>query len=123
MKICEVMSRIDEVKANVMSDPEKIKYLDTLDRTVMREIIERHEADAPETFCGYTEQTDRQTELLIYPPYDEAYIYYLSAMIDYSNGETALYNNSMSMFESVYDAFARDFHRTHMPKKKKIKFF
>lgn len=30
MKICEVMSRIDEVKANVMSDPEKIKYLDTL---------------------------------------------------------------------------------------------
>lgn len=41
MKICEVMSRIDEVKANVMSDPEKIKYLDTLDRTVMREIIER----------------------------------------------------------------------------------
>lgn len=124
MKISEAINRIDEIKANVMTETEKIKHLDTLDRTVIRELVCRHEGEeAYKTFSGYTEQTDMQTELLIYPPYDEAYIYYLGAMIDYSNGEIALYNNSMSMFESVYDAFARDYHRTHMPKKTKINFF
>ncbi len=63
----------------------------------------------------YTTATPGDTVLVVPDPYSELYIHYLSAQIDYSNGEMARYANSMSMFHAALGEFSNRFNRTHMP--------
>jgi hypothetical protein len=89
----------------------------------MADIIDTHEGAEIENFNGYTDGTPLTTELLVHAPHDELYLYWLEAQIDYWNGEMAKYNNSIEMFNAVYEAFANHYNRVHMPKGKKFKFF
>lgn len=123
MTILEAITRIDAIKPNTYRQPEKISWLSTVDGIIMREIIETHEGDSTVVFNGYTENTPLTTELLVPAPYDELYLYYLEAKIDYWNGETKRYNNSTEMFNDSFKSYMRYYNRTHMPKGRKLKFF
>jgi hypothetical protein len=72
---------------------------------------------------GYGEDEDLSTVLLVPAPYDDIYVRWLEAQIDYTNGEYGKYNNSIAMYNAAYTAFANYYNRTHMPKGKKFKFF
>lgn len=123
MTIIEVINRIDVLKPNSYSQPEKIKWLSTLDGIVKAEIIDTHEGGEGITFEGYTEDSDLTTKLLIPAPYDNIYIFWLESQIDYWNKEMGKYNNSIAMYNAAYSAFEKYYNRTHMPKGKKFKFF
>lgn len=123
MTIMDVINRIDNLKPNRYDQIEKIKWLSALDSRIMNDIISTHEGAEGIVHHGYTEETPLTTELLVYSPYDEVYLYWLEAQIDYWNGEYAKYNNSIEMFNTAYTAFANHYNRTHMPKGKKFKFF
>ena len=123
MTIISVINHLDAVKPNGYSLTEKIKWLSTLDGIVKTEIIDTHEGGENITFKGYTENTDMTTELLIPQPYDEVYIRWLEAQIDYANGEYGKYNNSITMYNTAYAAFERYYNRTHMPITKKFTHF
>lgn len=43
--------------------------------------------------------------------------------IDYWNGDIARYNNVAGMYASAYDKFAKEYHKVHMPKQEKVKYF
>jgi len=58
---------------------------------------------------------DGEKVLLVGEPWDEMYVHWLSAQIDWYNMETDGFNNSNAMFESVYQDFCRAFNRSHMP--------
>lgn len=66
-------------------------------------------------FNGYTEE-DTDKELIVGEPYDELYVHWLEAQIDWNNMEYASFNNTNAMFESVYKAFRNAFNQTHRPK-------
>lgn len=123
MTIMDSINRIDTLKPNRYDISEKIKWLSTLDERIMNEIIVTHEASEGIVFNGYTEETALTTKLLAPSPYDELYLYWLEAQIDYWNGEYGKYNNSIAMFNTAYTAFVNHYNRTHMPKGKKFKFF
>jgi hypothetical protein len=123
MTIMDAIFRIGELKPNSYSQSEKIKWLSTLDGIVKREIIDTHEGGEDIAFKGYDENSDLATVLLIPAPYDDIYLRWLEAQIDYANGEYAKYNNSMTAYNDAYTAFQRYYNRTHMPKGKKLKFF
>ena len=123
MTIMDALYRIDEVKPNSYSQPEKIKWLSSLDGMIKSEIIDTHEGDEDVVFDGYGENADLTTVLLVPAPYDDIYIRWLETQIDYSNGEYGKYNNSIAMYNTAYTAFANYYNRTHMPKGKKFKFF
>lgn len=123
MTIMEVLYRIDEVKPNSYSQPEKIKWLSTLDGVIKSEIVDTHEGGEGVVFNGYNEDSDLATELLVPAPYDDIYLRWLETQIDYANGEYGKYNNSMAMYNTAYTSFANYYNRTHMPKGKKLKFF
>lgn len=123
MTIMDVMNRIDTLKPNRYKQSEKMKWLSTLDSRIMSDIIATHEGAEGIAFNGYTDETALATTLLVDAPYDEMYLYWLEAQIDYWNGEYAKYNNSIDMFNTAYTAFANHYNRTHMPKGKKFKFF
>lgn len=123
MTIIEAIHYADEIKPNGYTQSEKVKWLSQVDGTVKNEIIDTHEGAEAVNFIGYDDDTPLDTVLLIPHPYDEAYIRFIEAQIDYANGEIGRYNNSMAMYNTVYASFERFYNRTHMPHGQKFKYF
>lgn len=129
MTIMDAIYRIDVIKPNSYSQSEKIKWLSTLDGTVKREIIDTHDECERKGDCvkhkefgGYNENTVLSTELLIPAPYDDIYLRWLEAQIDYANGEYGKFNNSIAMYNTAYVALTNYYNRTHMPISKQSRF-
>lgn len=115
MTIMEALHRIDMLKPNSYSNPEKIKWLSILDGIIKTEIIDTHEGGEGVEFDGYDETVELTKELLVPAPYDDIYIHWLQTHIDYTNGEYGKYNNSMAMYNTSYVAYENHYNRTHMP--------
>lgn len=124
MQIIEAINLIDASKPNTYEQVEKIRWLSNLDLTIKREIIDTHEGGDKVVFDGYTDNTPTDTELLVPAPYDEIYIKWLEAQIDYANGEYNKFNASMSMYNTYLTSFTNYYNRNHMPiQKTGIKYF
>lgn len=115
MTITEALQRIDALKPNSYTDLEKIEWLSILDGMIKAEIIDTHEGNEGVVFEGYTEDVDSTKELLVPAPYDDIYIHWLSAQIDYTNGEYGKYNNSKAAYNNSYVAFAKSYNSKHKP--------
>lgn len=116
MTINEAITQIDSLKTNTYTSTEKIGWLSRADLMIKKNIIDTHEGTEDVRFEGYTEDTDLNTALLVPAPFDEMYIRYLEAQIDYFNGEYAKYNNSIIMFNAAYEAYANYYNKMNMPK-------
>ena len=123
MTIIEAINRIDSLKPNGYSQEDKIAWLSIVDGEIKANIIDTHEGSEAVSFIGYDAETALDTVLLVPAPYDDIYVKWLESQIDYANGETKRFNNSIVMYNTAYSAFARYYNRTHMPKGKNIKFF
>ena len=123
MTIIEAINRLDDQKYNTYSQTEKVAWLSRLDAMVKRLIIDAHEGSEEVSFDSYDAQTDLHTVLLVPEPFDEMYLRWMEAQIDYTNAEYDRYNNSIDLFNRAYKAFENDYTRNHMPKGKKLKFF
>ena len=115
MKIAEAISKVDALKPNTYTSEDKIEWLSTLDAKVKSQIIDAHECDDPIFFYGYDSVCDQETELLVPAPYDEMYLRWLEAMIDYHNSEDSHYNNAIILFNNAYEGYKKHYTRTHMP--------
>ena len=122
MKISEAIQKVDALKPNNYSQEDKIKWLSTLDGTIKNEIIDTHVGASEGPFEGY-DISSLETELIVPAPYDDIYIKWLEAQIDYHNSEIGKYNNSMAMYNSAYSTYERFYNRTHMPIGKNFKYF
>ena len=123
MTIQDAISTLDSQKHNAYGRSDKIKWLSRLDTMVQKLIIDTHEGGDAAAFEPYNDDTDLDTELLVEEPFDEIYLRWMEAQIDYTNGEYSKYNNSIEMFNTAWQAYANYYNRTHMPKGKQIKFF
>lgn len=121
MTIIEAVNGIDSFKTNTYSQEDKIQWLSKLDMTVKLEIIDTHEGGDDIEFSGYTSATPVDTVMLIPAPHEDVYLRWLEAQIDYANGEFGKFNNSITMFNAAYAAFANYYNRTHMPKGQKLR--
>ena len=121
MTIAEVISKVDALKPNTYTTEDKVEWLSNLDARVKSKIIDAHESNEPVEFHGYDSLLDQETVLLAPAPYDEMYLRWLEAQIDYANGEFGKFNNSITMFNAAYAAFANYYNRTHMPKGQKLR--
>ena len=123
MTIIEAINRIDSLKPNNYTHEDKISWLSTLDGIIKKQIVDTHEGAESVTFNGYDVDTALDTVLLVPAPYDDIYIKWLEAQIDYVNGETKKFNNSIVMYNTAYSEYERYYNRTNMPKGKSFKFF
>ena len=122
MTVQEAIDKVDALKPNTYTIPEKLGWLASADLIVKHRVIDTHELNS-----GETEITDADidylannigsdTVLLLPKPYDDAYIHYLSSQIDYWNHEIPKYNNAMAMFNSALTSYSNEYHRSHTPK-------
>lgn len=96
--IAEVIARVDALKPNVFTDSQKIEWLNKVESTIQTDIL-----DVPEEeLIVYTED-DLDRELIVKLPHRDLYDYYLMAMIDYIANDISSYQNTMTMFNSVYE--------------------
>lgn len=123
MTVGEAISGIDRLKHNDFSREDKLAWLSNLDWKVKRQIIDTHEGGNQVCFRGYDADTFPEKRLLVPPPYDEIYLRWLEAQIDYHNGDMKRYNNAIALYNTAFAAFANFYNRTHMPLGKHMKFF
>ena len=122
MTIGEAIDRIDSLKHNIYTEAEKIAWLSQLDALVKQQIFDTCEGESV-PFEGYDEHTDRNRKLLVGAPYEELYLRYLEAQMDYANGEIERYNNAISMYRAAFEGFGNAYRRAHMPKKTAFRYF
>ena len=118
MTIADAISKVDALKPNTYTLEDKIQWLSTLDGRVKAQIIDTHERNCPVHFYGYHDVLDQDMVLLVPPPYDEMYLRWLEAMIDYHNSDDDRYNNAILLFNNVYEGYKKHYTRTHMPRSK-----
>ena len=115
MTIAEVISKVDSLKPNTYTPEDKVEWLSSLDARVKTQIIDAHESTEPVDFHGYDSLLDQNTELLVPAPYDEMYLRWLEAQIDYHNSDDDRYNNAIILFNNAYEGYKKHYTRTHMP--------
>lgn len=115
MKIIEAITKLDSLKYNTYSQDDKIDWLSRLDKMVKDQIIDTHEGAESVSFDGYTVDTPPETVLLVPAPYDEVYLRWLEAQIDYHNGEYDKYNNAIIMFNTAFENYQSHYNSTHRP--------
>ena len=64
---------------------------------------------------NFSYDADKDKELLAQPPHDKIYWAYLTAMIDFANGEYNKYQNTMQVFNSFFSEFMRWFALNYHP--------
>lgn len=115
MKIREAIDLVDRMKPNAFDRELKVYWLAKLDGHVFNEILKTHKGCPLEEFHGY-DGSSSDTELLVPAPYaEDVYNYFLQAQIDKENGETAKYNQSITMYNNAYKTFGDWYNRTHRP--------
>ncbi len=115
MTIAEAITLVDRLKPNQYPETMKKNWLSKLDGLVFKEVFQTHEDNPIESFKGY-EEAGMETELLIPYPYDEdIYNYFLQASMDKENGETAKYNQSITLYNNAFLTFQNFYNRTHKP--------
>ncbi len=86
-KAKEVLARVDALLPNGYSEAEKLRWLAQAEGFVLREI-----RGAEGVLPAVTAEI----------PYDEMYRYYVEAQVHYANGETARYNNAVSLWNNGF---------------------
>lgn len=104
MKVGEAIERADALRPNPFSLEEKMQWLSELDGKISKHILKRDE------FKAYELKDFRETELLAEVPYTDIYLFYLCAMIDFFSRDYGEYNNSIVMFNSLYERYAKKKH-------------
>ena len=122
MTIIEAINKVDALKFNAYSQNDKISWLSKLDLAVKRLILDNHVGHPAPDFKGYTEDTPLSTVLLVPAPFDEIYLRWMDAQIDYYNGENDRYNNSILLYNAMFDAYANYYTRQNKPCNKGSRF-
>ncbi len=92
-KAKEILARVDALLPNGYTEAEKLRWLGQAEGFVLREL---------EGVQGEIAELTAETELTAQTPYDEMYRFYVEAQVHYANGETARYNNAVSLWNNGF---------------------
>ena len=112
MKLSEVLARVKQIKPNQYDDAMLTAWVSELDGQ-LHDSLMVDRTNAPTLTAPYNHLTAPETVLLVSFPYESIYLFWVMAMIDYSNKEYDLYNNNMAMYNKAHDAFAAFYAKDH----------
>ena len=103
MTLSNVIAFVDGIKPNAFTPEQKTAWVNEVEGYVMTDIF----LLAPTEYKEYTWPEDQNTVLLVPDPHCKIYHAYLSAMIDFANGEYGKYNNELAMYNEFCGEFMR----------------
>ena len=105
IELARGLKQIDQVN---YPDLLMLQFLNECEGKLQTEFL--HIADVD---CQRYTEDDMDMDLIVGPPHDKLYYAYLCAMIDFTNGEYAKYNNSIIVANAFMAEWAAWFNRTH----------
>jgi hypothetical protein len=109
MKVTEAINKVNLLKPSAYTESQLMEWLNELEGKVQKEAFGFMFDD----IVQYDWAADGDTELLIYKPYDETYVYYIMAKIDYANQEMNSYTANMTFANDGFTAFKADMKRNN----------
>lgn len=110
MKLIDVITMCDKLKPNEYSQQQKRKWAEKIESDIRRYAAMHSGKDADISFKDESNPT-----LFLGEDFSDIYVYYLISMIDLSNQEYQLYNNSASYFNSVFTGWKKQHRRENLP--------
>lgn len=118
MTIREAIDRIDDLKHNTYTDHDKLLWLGALESMIHQTVTGNADSFAP-----FDDTTPMDTPLLAQPPYEQLYLYYLGAQMDYYNEEYDRCNNALGMFRALFEDFRAFCNRARPRGGQKLRYF
>lgn len=103
MTIDEAIGWVDTKKHNVYSREDKLTWISQVEG-MAAELMTRH---------GCTWEAPEEDTLSIPAPFDQLYLRWMEAQIDYTNQEYLKYNNAMAVFNALWLEYAKQVCRNH----------
>lgn len=100
-----VIEYVDEIKPNAFSNEAKTQWVNECEGLVQTEVLLLADTE----LISYSYNTDKDKELLVKHPHVKIYWAYLTAMVDFANGEYNKYQNTMQMFNAFFGEYMRWF--------------
>jgi len=119
MKVREILAFIMQIRPHAYTDAEMIALLNTIEGRVYTDILQKAEGFEG-TFEPFSEgQVER--ELVVPVPFTDLYTYYLASQIDWMNGDSGRYNDSMVLYNKAWDDYAAYYRANHKPKQTNLR--
>lgn len=109
----QAINLVDDMKKNSFTIETKMYALNQLEQRIMAELFLWPKVEIDQWVLKYPDDLDH--ELLVDPPHDNIYEYWLDAWIDDHNTEAERHGNSAAMFNSMYNNFAAWFKNMYAP--------
>ena len=103
MTLFDVIKTVDDIKPNAFLNNTKTAWINEVEGLVQTEVL----LLSPSSVISYNFDSDSNVQLLVKPPHGKIYWTYLSAMIDFANGEYNKYQNSMQLFNTYFGEYMR----------------
>lgn len=101
MILSKIIQMVDDIKPNAFTPDTKTAWINEVEGYVQTEVMLIND------IVRYDYDSDQNTELLVAAPHDKLYWTYLTAMIDFANGEYSKYANTMEMYEAFMGEYMR----------------
>ena len=111
MTIKQIIDIVDQIKPNVFDPEIKCMWINEVEGYVQTYVHLLSSADV----ITYDYATDADTELLVPPPHNGVYWTYLTAMIDFANGEYNKYQNTITLYNSYMAEYQRWYATVYRP--------
>ena len=94
MRVSDVIALLDEFRPNGLSASEKLRVVNTLEARLHALLLAPYGAEE------FTPHATSSEALLLDPPGDELYLYYLMSQVDYLQGDATAYANDALQFNA-----------------------
>lgn len=114
MNVRELLAHIDQIRPNAYTDKEKIDMLNTIEGRVYTDIFQKAEGFEGE-FVPFKEGQEER-ELAVPVPFTDLYTFFLMSRIDFLNGDSGRYNDTMVLLQNAWDEYAAYYRENNKPK-------
>lgn len=121
MTIQNVIDNVKHIKnCYEISEGKIIADINRVEMNIIYSVINGREGDNDivGTYGNYDIDTDRNTNLLVQPPYDSIYETYCCAQIDLIYEESERYTNNMIVYNQLLTEFSAFWCKNHRQKKR-----
>lgn len=118
MTVSELISRYNEERTNEIPDDTKLRWLETLERQIMEEVILTHEIPKEwEDFDAetYFDDWGMLKELLVPDMYAEVYTHYLDKKSAWANDDVKRQRVASELFNNAFMTYQKYYNRNNLP--------
>lgn len=120
MTIDQAIAKIQRLRPNDVDHLVKIGWLESVDQYVYKNVIAVREGGDKAVKPEYVNQSGGNstdvsgtTVLLVPPPWDELYVYYMEAQIFYEQREIKKYSSAMTLYNQTMSEYTAHYFRDH----------